>query len=59
MITQLHVRDCLKTGVFPFSKGPGFETKAMVLKLILTCATWRVTVRDDTDHPPQGTETAF
>ncbi len=34
MITQLHVRDCLKTGVFPFSKGPGFETKAMVLHLI-------------------------
>src|SRR5665811_1424214 len=25
----------------------------------LTCATWRVTVRDDTDNPPQGTETAF
>ena len=25
----------------------------------LTCATWRVTVRDDTDNPPQGTKAAL
>jgi predicted nuclease of restriction endonuclease-like (RecB) superfamily len=33
--------------------------KIDLLKLILTSATWRVAVRDDTDNPPQGTETVF
>jgi len=36
------------------SKGKGH-----LLKSFLTCATWRVTVRDDTDNSPQGPETAF
>jgi len=30
-----------------------------MLKSLLTCAPWRVTVRDDKEFPPQGTETAF
>jgi hypothetical protein len=25
-------------------------------KIVLTCATWRVTLRDDTDNSPQGLE---
>jgi toxin HigB-1 len=30
-----------------------------LLTSILTCDTWRVTVRDDKEYPPQGTETPF
>jgi hypothetical protein len=36
---------------------PGLRAK--LLTSFLTCATWRVTVRCDTDDPSQGTETAF
>ena len=27
--------------------------------IVLTCATWHVTVRDDTDNPPQGLKRLF
>jgi hypothetical protein len=36
------------------------ETSRMMLPtLLLTCDTWRVTVQDDTNDPPQGTKTAL
>jgi hypothetical protein len=34
------------------------QNAPLLLILFLTCDTWRVTARDDTDDPPQGTETA-
>jgi len=30
--------------------------EAKLLKLFLTCATWRVTLRDDPHNTPQGLE---
>jgi proteic killer suppression protein len=38
---------------------PPTKKTTILLMVLLTCDTWRVTVRDDKDDPPQGTEAAF
>jgi hypothetical protein len=38
---------------------PFTKTATILLVLLLTCDTWRVTVRHDTDNSPQGFETPF
>jgi hypothetical protein len=41
-----------------FAAPPGL-TRPAALELLLTCAMWRVTLRDDSDNSPQGLEAAF